>query len=127
MKDYHDSYLKCSILLIADVFEQIRYNSIRNYGLCLSHYFRAPALSWDVMLNMTKMKPELITDPDMFIVFERGVRSGVSYRYRYSKANNRYLKSYDPKQESKQIIYLDTNDLYGYVMSKFLPIVDSNG
>ena len=127
MKDYHDLNLKCNVLLIADVFEQIRYNSIRNYGLCLSPYFRAPALSWDVMLNMTKVKPELITDPDMFIVFERGVRSGVRYRYRYSKANNRYLKSYDPKQESKQIIYLDTNDLYGYVMSKFLPIVDSNG
>ena len=40
---------------------------------------------------------------------------------RYSKANNKYFKSYYPKQESKYIIYLDANNLYGYTMSKFLP------
>ena len=40
---------------------------------------------------------------------------------RYSKTNNKYLKSYDPKQESKHIAYLDANNLYGYEMSKFLP------
>ena len=39
----------------------------------------------------------------------------------YSKPNNKYLKSYDPKQKSKHIIHLDTNYLYGYAMSKFLP------
>ena len=40
---------------------------------------------------------------------------------RYRKANNKYLKSYEPKQESKHIIYLDANNFYGYAMSKFLP------
>ena len=40
---------------------------------------------------------------------------------RHSKANNKYLKSYNPKQESKHIIYLDANNLHGYAMSKFLP------
>ena len=39
---------------------------------------------------------------------------------RYIKANSKYLKSYDPKQESKHIIYLGTNNLYGYAMCKFL-------
>ena len=39
----------------------------------------------------------------------------------YSKANNKYLKPYEPKQESKRIIYLGANNLYGYAMSKFLP------
>ena len=82
----------------------------------------APALSWDAMLNMTKIKLELISDPDMYIFFEKGMRGGVSYiSNRYSKANNKYLKSYDPTQESKHIIYLDENNLYGYAMSKFLP------
>ena len=58
----------------------------------------------------------------MYIFFEKGTRGGVSYiSNRYSKANNKYLKSYDPKQESKHIIYLDANNLYGYAMSKFLP------
>ena len=83
---------------------------------------RAAALSWDAMLNMTKVELELIPDPDMYIFFEKGTRGGVSYiSNRYSKANNKYLKSYDPKQESKHIIYLDVNNLYGYAMSKFLP------
>ena len=90
--------------------------AIKNYGLCLSHYLSRPALSWDAMLNTTKVKPELISDPDM-----RGMRGGVSYiSNRYSKANNKYLRSYDPKQESKHIIYLDTDNLHGYETSKVL-------
>ena len=73
------------------------------------------------MLNMTKVKIEFITDPDMYIFFEKSMRvSCVSNRY--SKANNKYLKSYDPKQESKHIIYLDAKNLYVYAMSKFLSI-----
>ena len=74
------------------------------------------------MLKMTKIKLELISDPGMYIFFRKGTRVKISYiSNRYSKANNRYLKYYDPKQESKHIIYLDANDLYGYAMSKFLP------
>ena len=81
----------------------------------------APGLSWDAMLKMAKIKLELITDPDMYIFFEIGTRGGVSYiSNRYSKAKNKHLKSYDPRQESKHIIYLDANNLYGYAMSKFL-------
>ena len=73
------------------------------------------------MLNMAKVKLELISDPNMYIFFEKGMRGGVSYMSnRYSKANNKYLTSFDPKQESKHIIYLDTNNLYGYAMSNFL-------
>ena len=70
------------------------------------------------MLKMTKIDP----DPDLYIFFEKGAKGGISYNSnRYSKANNEYLKSYDPKEESKHIIYLDANNLYGYVISKFLP------
>ena len=53
MKDYHDLYLKCDILLLADVFEKFRNNSLKKYRLCPSHYLSAPALSWDTILNMT--------------------------------------------------------------------------
>ena len=74
------------------------------------------------MFNMTKVELELITDPDMYIFFEKGMRGGVSYiSNKYSKANIKYLESYDPKQESKDMIYLDANNLYGCAMSKFLP------
>ena len=121
IKDYRDLYLKCAALLLADVFEKFRNNSLKNYGLCPSHYLSAPALSWDAMLNMTKVELELIPDPNMYIFFEKGTRGGVSYiSNRYSKANNKYLKSCELKQESKHIIYSDANHLYGYAMSKFL-------
>ena len=70
-----------------------------------SHYLSAPALSCDAMLNMTKIKLKLISDPDMYKFFEKGMREGVSYiSNRYSKPNNKYLKSYDPKEESKHSI-----------------------
>ena len=104
-------------------FEKLRINSIKNFRLCPSHYLSAPPFSWDAMLNMTKVKLKLISDPDMHIFIEKGMRNGLSYiSNRHSKANNKYLKSYDPKQESKHIIYLGSNNLYGYGMSKFLPI-----
>ena len=64
-----------------------------------------PGLSWDAMLKMIKIELELIPDPDMYIFFQKGTRGGISYiANRYSKANNKYLKSYDPKQESKHIL-----------------------
>ena len=122
MKGYRDLYLKCDVLLLADVFEKCRYNSLRNFGLCPSHYLSTPGLSWDAILKMTKIKLELVPDPDRYIFFEKGTRGGISYiSNRYSKANNKYLKSYDPKQESKHIICLDADNLYGYEMSKLLP------
>ena len=52
MKGYHDLYLKCDVLLLADVFEKFRNNSLKNYGLCPSHYLSEPVLSWNAMLNM---------------------------------------------------------------------------
>ena len=78
IKDYHDLYLKCWVLLIADVFEKIRNNSLI---IALS----APHLSWDKMLKMMKVDLELITNPDMFIFFEKRTWDRTSYIYnRYS-------------------------------------------
>ena len=47
------------------------------YGLYQSHYLSAPALSWDAVLNMTKVKLLLIPDRDMHIFFEKDTRGGV--------------------------------------------------
>ena len=105
IQDYHDFFYECDVLLLADVIEKFRNNSIKNYRLCPSYYLSAPALSWDAMLNMTKVKLEPILDPHMYIFFEKGMRGGVSHiSNRYSKANNKYLKFYDPKQEPKHVI-----------------------
>ena len=57
-------YLKCDVLLLADVFEKFRNNSLKNYELCPRHYFSAPGLSWDTMFEITKIELEFITDSD---------------------------------------------------------------
>ena len=59
---------------------------------------------------------------DMYLFIEKGLRGGISYiAKRYSKANNKYMKNYDPKKPSKFITYLDMNNLYGWAMSGYLP------
>ena len=98
IKDYHDLYLKCDVLLLADVFEKSRINSLKNNELCPSHYLSAPGLSWDAMLKITKNKLELVSNPYLFIFFEKGAKGRIFYvSNKYIKANNKYLKSCDPK------------------------------
>ena len=68
---YHDLYLKCDVLLLADAFEKFRKNSLKNYGLCPSHYLSAAGLSWDAIIEMKKIELELILDPEMFISLKK--------------------------------------------------------
>ena len=72
------------------------------------------------MLKMTEIELELISDTDMYLSGERGMREGTSYiAKRHSKANNKYRQFYDYKRPSKYIRYLDANNLYGWAMSQY--------
>ena len=72
------------------MFEKVRNNSLKNYGLCPSPYLSALGLKWDVMLEMTKFELELITDADMYLLFEKGAKGEISnISNKYSKANNK--------------------------------------
>ena len=74
------------------------------------------------MLKMTGIELELISDIDMHLFIEKGMRGGISYiAKRHSKANSKYMNCYDEYKKSKYIIYLDANNLYGWVMSRYLP------
>ena len=77
--DYHDFYLKTDVLLLADVFEKFINTCLEYYGLGSCHCFNSPRLSWDVMLKMTTIELELISDIDMYLFIEKGLRGGVSY------------------------------------------------
>ena len=99
-------------MLLADVFEKFIDTCLKFYKLDPCHYFSSPGLSWDAMLKMTGMRLEKIVDIDMYLFIEKGLRGGISYiAKRYSKANNKYMKNYDPKKPSKFITYLDMNNL----------------
>ena len=120
--EYHDLYLKTDVLLLADVFENFRNVCMSYYELDPAHYFTSPGLSWDALLKMTGQKLELLTNIDMHLMFESGTRGGVSYiSHRHAAANNKYMKDYNPEQESSYIMYLDANNLYGCAMSESLP------
>ena len=74
------------------------------------------------MLKMTGIELELISDIEMHLFIEKGMRGGISYiAKRYSKANNKYMQSYDANKPSKFITYLDEDNLYGWAMSQYLP------
>ena len=114
MGDYHDLYLKTDVLLLADVFEKFISTCLDYYRLDTCHYFSGPGLSWDAMLKMSGIKLELISDIDMHLFIEKGMRGGVSYiAKRHSRANNKYMKCYEQYKESKYGTYLDANNLYG--------------
>ena len=123
LANYTRLYCESDVLLLADVFESFIDVCFEKYELDPSHYITAPALSWDAMLKMTGVKLELLTDPDVHLFFEEGIRGGIfMITNRYAKGNHKYVESYDPDEESAYIQYLDANNLYGWAMSQSLQV-----
>ncbi len=122
MRDYHNLYLKTDVLLLADVMTEFRKTCKKAYGLEALHYYTSPGLAWDAMLKYTEIELDLISDPDMYLMVENGIRGGISTITKsYAKANNKHTKGYDKNQTSVYIPYLDANNLYGWAMSEPQP------
>lgn len=120
---FHDLYLKTDVFLLADVFQNFRKTCLKNYSLDPATYLISPSLSWDALLKYTGVQLELLTDYDMHLFIEKGLRGGVSTEMRrYCKANNPYLSDYDPTKEKSYIQYYEANNLYGWAMSQPLPV-----
>ena len=123
LKEYHEVYNKTDVLLLADVFEKFRDICLINYGLDPVYYYTAPGLAWDAMLKMTGVNLELLSNVDMLLMIEKGIRGGISIiSNRYGKANNKYMKDFNKKELSKYLMYVDANNLYGCGMSQKLPV-----
>ena len=121
--EYHDLYVQSDILLLADVCENFRDIFLKIYELDPARFLSAPGLTWQAALKKTKVKLDLLTDIDMLIMVEKGIRGGICHSvYRYAKANNKYVKDYDKNKESLYLQYWDVNNLYGWAMLQKLPV-----
>ena len=121
--DYHDLYLGLDVSLLADVFETFRTACMKADGLDPAHYYTLPGFSWASLLRYTDVKLELLTDLDMYIACEEGLRGGVcAVSKRHAKANNPRVAGYDATKPKTWLRYDDANNLYGWAMSQCLPV-----
>ena len=91
--------------------------------LCPAHFLSAPGLAWQACFKKANVNLELLTDVDMLLMVEAGIRGGMCQPvHRYAKANSKYMKNYNKNIESSYLIYLDANNLYGQAMSQNLPV-----
>ena len=99
------------MVLLANMYEAFRDTCLKHYQLDPAHFYTSPRLAWKACLKCTGIKLELLTDPDMLLMFEWGIRGGITQAvHKYASANNTtYLQ------------YLDANNLYGWAMSQPLP------
>ena len=122
MGEYHDLYLKTDANLLADIFENFRDVYLKKNKLDPAWYYTSPGLSWDALPKKTEIKLDLLSDVNMILFIEGGIRGRVSMiSNRYAKANNKYMENYDPSEASTYITYLDANNFYGWGMSQKLP------
>ncbi|XP_075157947.1 uncharacterized protein LOC142231214 [Haematobia irritans] len=125
LQDYMELYLKTDVLLLTDIFENFRIlcKSIHKLDPC--QYFTAPGLSYDAMLKLITsdgFSLELLKDVDTYNFIKNGIRGGITQcSKRYHKANNKYMKNFNPDIVSTFLLYLDVNNLYGWAMQQFLP------
>ena len=133
--EYHNLYLHTNVILLANVFEAFRDSCLEHYKLDPAHFYTSPGLAWKACLIKTGVRLELLTDPDMLLTFQRGIRGGITQAvHRYACANNIYMdpadpgllhnpmgKKFNPSEESSYLQYLDATNLYGWAMSHPLP------
>ena len=88
--EYHDLYVQADASLLADVYEKFREKCNEIYGLDPSYFLSAPGLAWQACLKRTKVKLELLTDINMLLMIEDGIRGGMCQSvHRHAKANNK--------------------------------------
>ena len=115
--------IKLDTALLADILENFRDKHIETDKVDPANFLTTPGLSWWACLKKTGVKLELLTDENMFLTYEEGIRGGICSKvHSYAEANNKYMKNYDKNKESSFLVYVDANNLHGWAVSKKLPV-----
>ena len=121
-KDYTIAYLHMDVYLLTDVFEYFRKQCLKEDGLDPVHYVSMPALSMESAFKMSNEEIELLSDPSMHELFERGIRGGMAFTNKHClSANNHYMTTYDKNAPCIWLLYIDENNLYGNCLRQSLP------
>ena len=108
---------------MTDVSENFGQMCLKFNHLDLVKFLSASGLAWQAALKKTKWKLESLTDIDMLLMVEKGIRGGICHAIHwYAKANNKYMEDSDKNKESSYLKYRDVNNLYGWAMSQRLPV-----
>ena len=109
---YSILYMKIDTLILTDIFENFRDLCLTTYGLDPCYYYTAPGMSFDCMLKHTNISIELLYDCDMLLMFEQGIRGGLTQAVkRYHKSNNYTVPTYNRNLPDSWIVYLDATNL----------------
>ena len=93
-------YVQSDTFLLADVFENFRKKCIEIYDLDPAHFLSAPGIAWQACLKKTGIRLELLTNIDMLLMVEKGIRGRICHAiHSYAKVNNKYMKNYDKNVE----------------------------
>ena len=111
-RELTELYCKADVILLADIFEKFIKVSISEFGINPLYHVSIPGTTWSNRLKYTKIELELIKNVDLFQMFEKGIRGGISgiFGDRYIESNNNTV-----------IEHVDMDDLYGFAMLQHLP------
>ena len=113
------------MLLLKDIMENFRENAMNSDGLDPAHFISLPGYTWEALLKYSGIELELVTDLEMHMMIEKGLRGGIcSINKRKATANNIYLDNYDSSKQSSYVFYIDKNSLYPEVMRSYIPYGD---
>ena len=121
--EYHDLYVQSDTLLLADLFKNVRNVCLDICELDPVKFLSALGSAWQAALKKTKVKLDLLTDINVLLMVEKGIRGGICHSIcQYAKADDKYMKDYDENKEPSFIQYWDVNNLYGWAMLQKLPV-----
>ena len=104
LREHYNLHVESNTLLLADIFENFRNMCFEIYELEPEKFLSAPGLVWEAALTKTRVKLDLLTDIDMLLIVEKGIRGGRCHPiYQYAKINSKYIKDYDKNRESSNL------------------------